>query len=435
MNRRNFLAAASTTIGAATLFEPFVSSQTVGSVEGLELDNIYLKAQDGGNSTGIYYRAKGKKPKTAIILMHPRVDFTRWYLSSYLGKAGYGMLGCASRYVNNDTDCLTERVLLDIAAGIKHIREYYGVERVITYGHSGGGSLYAFYQGQAMTRPGARLTSAPSGDGPDLNKFDLPQVDGMIVSNAHKGEGKVCMSWIDPSVVDESDPFATDPELDMYDERNGYRQPPAPSKYAPEFLVRYRAAQLERTHRLDTKAKSLIQQQRRAQEQMKAANFASLDPAEQRRIRRLATVEQTMVIYRTAAEPKYTDLSIDPSDRPVNVNAERSNYGRTGLARTMTARGWLSTWSGLSSQMMRDENLAKITIPTMVIGGTCDIAVSGMQYLKDAYEASAAKDKRIVWIKGGDHNFEPVEPVAGKRNTVDEAGNAVVNWLQERFPA
>jgi len=122
-------------------------------------------------------------------------------------------------------------------------------------------------------------------------------------------------------------------------------------------------------------------------------------------------------------------------DRPVNVNAERSNYGRTGLARTMTARGWLSTWSGLSSQMIRDENLAKITIPTMVIGGTCDIAVSGMQYLKDAYEASAAKDKRIVWIKGGDHNFEPVEPVAGKRNTVDEAGNAVVNWLQERFPA
>src|SRR6267142_509762 len=121
MNRRKFLAAASTTVGAATLFEPFAPAQTIGSVEGLELENIYPKAQDGGNSTAIYYRAKGKSPKVAIILMHPRVDFSRWYLSGFLGKAGYGMLGCASRYLNNDTDCLTENVLLDIAAGIKHI--------------------------------------------------------------------------------------------------------------------------------------------------------------------------------------------------------------------------------------------------------------------------------------------------------------------------
>ena len=435
MNRRRFLATASTGIGAATWFEPFAPAQTVGSVEGLELDNIYPKAEDGATSTAIFYRAKGTNPKAAIILMHPRADFTRWQLSGYLGKSGIGMLGCASRYINNDTDCLTENVLLDIAAGIQQIKERYGIQRVIGYGHSGGGSLYSFYQGQAMIPPGGRLTAGPSGDGPDLNKFNLPQLDGIIISNAHKGEGKVCMSWIDPSVVDESDPFATDPALDMYDERNGYRPPPASSKYSTEFLMRFRAAQAERTHRLDTKAKSMIEQQRRAQAQMRSAGFASLDPAEQRRIRRLASVEQTMVIYRTAAEPKYTDLSIDPSDRLVHANPERANYGRTGLARTMTARGWLSTWSGLSSNMVRDENLAKITIPTLVIGGTCDISVSGMQYLKDAYDASAAKDKSMVWIKGGDHNFVPVEPIAGKRNTVDEAGNAVVKWVHERFPA
>ncbi len=135
MNRRRFLATASTGIGAATWFEPFAPAQTVGSVEGLELDNIYPKAEDGATSTAIFYRAKGTNPKAAIILMHPRADFTRWQLSGYLGKAGIGMLGCASRYVNNDTDCLTENVLLDIAAGIQQIKERYGIQRVIGYGH------------------------------------------------------------------------------------------------------------------------------------------------------------------------------------------------------------------------------------------------------------------------------------------------------------
>ena len=47
---------------------------------------------------------------------------------------------------------------------------------------------------------------------------------------------------MDAAVVDENDPFATDPTLDMYDERNGYRTPPEQSRYDLQWLERYRAA-------------------------------------------------------------------------------------------------------------------------------------------------------------------------------------------------
>jgi len=42
-------------------------------------------------------------------------------------------------------------------------------------------------------------------------------------------------------VVDEGDPLATDPELDLFDERNG-------APYSAEFVTRYRSAQIARNH-------------------------------------------------------------------------------------------------------------------------------------------------------------------------------------------
>jgi molybdate transport system ATP-binding protein len=57
-----------------------------------------------------------------------------------------------------------------------------------------------------------------------------------------KARGTRELYSIDAAVTDEHNPFANDPELDMYDERNGYRTPPVPSRYAPQWLERWIAA-------------------------------------------------------------------------------------------------------------------------------------------------------------------------------------------------
>jgi len=131
---------------------------------------------------------------------------------------------------------------------------------VVSIGHSGGGCLFALYQIQAAAKPPQRLASTPSGDPPDLRQAELTPLTGMVLLNAYKGEGYSLLTMIDPAAPDELDPLATDWTLDMFDARNGYREPPASRTYSAEFVTRYRAAQRERVRRIDAISYSHIRE-------------------------------------------------------------------------------------------------------------------------------------------------------------------------------
>jgi pimeloyl-ACP methyl ester carboxylesterase len=134
-------------------------------------------------------------------------------------------------------------------------------------------------------------------------------------------------------------------------------------------------------------------------------------------------------IYRTLADPAYLDLSIDPDERPMGSlfafpDPFDANYGRGGLARMMTSRGWLSTWSGLSSHAKLADTMPRVTVPTILVHPTADTEIRVWQ-AKEIVANAGAADTTYVELKGAPHYLE------GHRR---EALAIVADWLAARFP-
>jgi pimeloyl-ACP methyl ester carboxylesterase len=198
--------------------------------------------------------------------------------------------------------------------------------------------------------------------------------------------------------------------------------------YEPGWLVRYRQAQVERVARIDAIAKASIADSVEAGARLRAVDKEA-ETQTWRELRRRAVFTKYMTIYRTLADPAYLDLSIDPDERPMGSlfafpDPFDANYGRGGLARTMTARGWLSTWSGLSSHAKLADTMPQVKVPTILVHPTADTEIRVRQ-AKEIVDAAGAADVTYKELKGAPHYLE------GHRQ---EALGAVAEWLAKRFP-
>jgi len=398
-------------------------------------------AADGFPLSGLLYLPPHGEPDTVVVAMHPRVDFARHYLAPRVAAAGYAFLGTASRYLNNDADMLHERVLLDVAGTVGYLRQR-GFRTVVLLGNSGGGSLFAFYLQQSSRALGERLRHAPSGDAVPLHQIDLPGADGFILLAAHLGEGRFLLDRLDPSLVDESDPVATDARLDMYDPRNGYRSmEEGPSSYTASFLQEFRAAQRARCQRLDARALEWCEEARWHRRRLGVPeDVARMPAAERTRLARLALQRRYFLIYRTLADPRYLDPKLDPSQRPLGSifsfgrDPVVGNYGE-GLARAMSARGWLSTWSGLTSNAALERTLPGVTVPTLVVCALADMDIYPSE-CRLSLDASGAQDKQWAELPWAGHYLYPVGPAGAELPDPQDrvADETILPWLRQRWP-
>lgn len=101
-----------------------------------------------------------------------------------------------------------------------------------------------------------------------------------------------------------------------------------------------------------------------------------------------------------------------------------ANYGRGGLARTMTTRGWLSTWLGLSSSARLAGTMPQVSVQTLLVQPTADTEIRVRQ-AREIMAAAGAADVTYIEMQNALHHFEGDCP---------EALRHVADWLAARFP-
>lgn len=367
----------------------------------LEREEVRLLAPDAMLVRGMLWKPVGNMPRTAVILAHPRGDFTVHYACPLLAAAGFAVLGFATRYLNNDADCLHENCVIDVETAARAMRER-GAEHVVLFGNSGGGSLMAL--AQAETQCG----------------------DAWVGVAAHPGEGVFMEQVIDPAVADEDDPHSVVPELDMYDPRNGWKPWPEASRYDPQWLEGYRAAQRDRIARIDAIAKQAIAD---ADDARAAARDLPRGSDAWREARRRGLHTPYLTIYRTLANPVYLDPTIEPDDRPLGSlfafpdPFEANYFGRFGLSRVMTPYGWLSTWSSLSSPARLADTMPRVVCPTLVLHPTADTEIR-LSQAREIRDRAGSDDVTYHELKGAPHYLEGHRPAAM---------DIVAKWIKERF--
>jgi len=335
------------------------------------------RAGAGGHPCqGLYWTPGGKRPRIALIATHYNVDFAEHYSAPYFATRGFGFLGWNTRYRGAEDLFHLEHALTDIGVGVKWLRER-GIEKIVLLGNSGGGSLMAAYQAEAK----------------DDAKGDL-----YISLNAHPGRPEVLTSWMDGSVIDETDPTKTDETLNPFNDKNG---PP----FSEDFIARYRAAQHARNQRITDWAK-----------------------AELARLNAVGIPDRIFPLFRTWADLRFIDPTIEPTDRPCPScyagHPKFANRGPFGIGRANTLRAWLSMWSLEASKCQGPPQLAKLTVPALVVQSMADMGVFPTD-ARNIFDSIAASDKKLEFVKGA-HYFEDSETHR------DAAIDLIAAWINER---
>lgn len=393
------------------------------------------------------YATPATPAKVAFLVIHRTADYTTHVACQELPKRGIAALCMSTRFTNNEFMVDWDRIALDVKAGVEFLRKQPGIEKVILFGHSGGGPTTSFYQ--AVAENGLSFCQDPQKLVSCRNDLaGLPRADGLILADAHPGVPVILLRSLNGSVVDEM-PGKFDPALDPYEVANGYN-PSGSSSYSDAFQKRYFAAQSARMNALIKTAQARAKAIQDGKgpypdNDLFAIPHGGNPGAGPGGASQLHSLDTSISLRRTRVPQKLVlndgtivrqiVTSVSPPELETKETTNSFNRGTK----------MLSLQSFLSTQAVRSTNsldgidhcssnnstvcaVRSIRVPLLVIG------MGGYLFIRDSeeeYENAASADKDLVFIEGATHGFTPCRTCATDQNAYGNSLNNLFDYVKD----
>ncbi len=395
---------------------------------GFPIRDTYVKI--GRDQHGILYEpiVKCEKSKIGVIVVHSDGDYGTFNIAGELAKRGYITFG------GKPADGTLDQKILSIKNVYRFLKSIRGVEKIVLMGHSGGATLMSAYQ--AMAEKGADFFRQENFLYPSEIREDIPAADGLMALDSNWGNGSMTLFSIDPAVVEEGNGRKLDPELDIFDPKNGFD--PAGAHYSEAFIRKYLAAQRERNNRIIKNALERLHAIQAGKglyvddEPLVITGGAQLAPVNKLFPEDLSifshTKKEHMLLHADGSATNEIVYSVRPP------RGSRSMVDRFGFASEFTTvKKFLSNRAVIAGAdyMFKEDgaegilwentydctpgNIRFVHAPTLCMGMT-----GGYEYLaaENIYNNSAAEDKTIGFVEGASHNFNAIDPKWGDTEKV-----------------
>lgn len=221
----------------------------------------YVNLGGGGTALLRVPSPLGASPRDhiGIFAMHPSASFINSPICTELANRGYRTL-CADNPFSFNANAYKgyEDHARFIKAGINYLKGLSGITKVIIVGHSMAGPMMSFYQNIAEN--GAAACQKPERLIPcdPTNLSSLPIPDGVILLDSHLGDAVATMTYTDPAVVSDEQPGVRNPQVDMFDPRNGFDTNTNSATYSDKFIKAFLAGQSKRHNQLIDEAERIL---------------------------------------------------------------------------------------------------------------------------------------------------------------------------------
>jgi hypothetical protein len=408
-----------------------------------------------GTGPAVLYQPTTPNPKTShigILVMHPNGNFLEHITilgdqdGPGLASLGYTVLAQNSTMSGNDI-LDTDKLMLEVAQGVKYLKSVPGVTKVVLMGHSGGGPTMAAYQ--FIAENGVKACQGPERIVPCPDSLaGLPPADGVILLDSSVGFGGITLTSLDPAVIDEK-ATKLDPALNLYNPANGFH-PPTGATYSPAFVQAYATGQAKRMNKLIDSALARLKAINAGQG--KYANDEPFDvPGAELGSGQvwsydLAVGSQTHAPH-PLVKPDGTRVTQIVHSLREPYKTASSPIPRTSAGYLTTVKRFLNTWAvralpdygygadyikGIDYQSSYNSTVSaveKIKVPLLIVGMSAgQLLVSG----ETIYDHAASADRSLIFIEGATHGTTPIDR-AKYGNTTTATVTTFDGWLKERY--